>query len=232
MANLVSQNTKKLAFSIESGYSISMKYFLLPGMGADERMYDAQWDRLGDVTRMKWPQDCQANTLTDLAHQLIKAYEIEEDAVVIGSSLGGMVACEIAHLSHIQQIVLIGSATSPTEISALLQWLHPLIDHAPLSLLQWSAGSCPLELTRMFQTSSPTFLRTMSKAVFAWNGYESSWPKPLRIHGTRDFVIPCPTNPDFTIDGGHLIAMTHSKECVDWLISHLTNRIQSGIAQI
>jgi pimeloyl-ACP methyl ester carboxylesterase len=167
-----------------------------------------------------------------LARQLIVDYDIKADAVVIGSSLGGMVACEIAHLRQNQQVVLVGSATSRTEISALLQWLHPLIDHAPLSLLQWSAGSCPLELTRMFQTSSPAFLRTMSKAVFAWNGYDTSLPRPLRIHGIRDLVIPCPKNVDCIVDGGHLIAMSHSKECVDFILANLTQDIQSGITQV
>ena len=225
MANLVSQLPKKLAFELKMVHTFSMKCFLLPGMGADERMYDAQWDRLGDVTRIHWPHDCQAISLTDLARQLIADYDIKADAVVIGSSLGGMVACEIAHLCQNQQIVLVGSATSRAEILALLQWLHPLIDHAPLSLLQWSAGSCPLELTRMFQASSPTFLRTMSKAVFAWNGYDISLPRPLRIHGKRDLVIPCPKNADCIIDGGHLIAMSHSKECVDFILTNLTQTI-------
>jgi pimeloyl-ACP methyl ester carboxylesterase len=227
MANLVSRFAKKLAFFTKMENSTSMRCFLLPGMGADERMYDAEWDRLGDVTRINWPHDNNARSLTDLAQQIIADYGIQSRDRIIGSSLGGMVACEIANHCLDLDLILIGSATSPKEITTLLTWLHPLIDLAPLPLFQFSVGSCPLELMRMFQTSSSEFLRTMSKAVFVWKGLSTNQTQILRIHGKRDMVIPCPENADFTLEGGHLIVMSHSKECVDIILRHFMQNPQS-----
>ncbi len=66
----------------------------------------------------------------------------------------------------------------------------------------------------MFSSSDPDFIRNMSKAIFSWEGLNSDVPV-LRIHGKKDAVIPYPpTDVDHTIDGGHLIVMTHPLECI------------------
>jgi hypothetical protein len=39
----------------------------------------------------------------------------------------------------------------------------------------------------------------------------------IRIHGRNDLVILPPKRADLLLNGGHLIAMTHAKECVAFL---------------
>jgi pimeloyl-ACP methyl ester carboxylesterase len=142
--------------------------------------------------------------------------------VVVGSSLGGIVGCEIARTVSLKSLVLIGSAKNKAEISGLLTLLHPLARLAPIEFMQISAGKFPSELTRMFNQSQASFIRAMCTAIFDWSGLDESRIKPLRIHGTHDHIIPMPAPVDLSLDGGHLIAMTHADECVRFLKSALS----------
>jgi len=109
---------------------------------------------------------------------------------------------------------LIASAVRKEEINYLLKVLYPFIDLAPLPFLQLSAGSLPGDLCDMFSKGDPKFIRNMCKAIFDWNGLQAKVDL-IRIHGTRDRVIPMPEGVSNRIDGGHLIVMTHASECIE-----------------
>ena len=65
------------------------------------------------------------------------------------------------------------------------------------------------------------FMHAMSQAIFEWKGLESTGTVVCRIHGRHDMVIPLPDKVDAAMDGGHLITMTHAKECVDFIRSYI-----------
>ena len=189
-----------------------MTIFLLPGMGATAEMYPDPWRKLPNVHPLEWPQDFQGTTLTNLANHLIKKHEISSSDVVIGSSLGGMVAAEISNLIGLRHCILIGSAIHPTEIPSLYRRIYPLIDFIPLKLSQKIANRTPLLTARMFAQSSPDFICLTTHAIFKWRGLQSS-ENLFRIHGSRDLMIPHPEHTHLTLTGGHLIATTHAEEC-------------------
>jgi len=195
--------------------------FVLPGMGADSSMFTGAWRQLPDAVFIDWPPYAGETTLVEIAARVIQTYAIADDAVVIGTSLGGMVACEIANQRRLRRLILIGSATRPAEINPLLTALQPLARFAPVNALHWSAPSVPGELATMFSRAQPDFLRASIRAVFQWPGIATSLPPPLRIHGRRDLVIPPPPSPDLLLDGGHLIALTHARECCDFITASL-----------
>ncbi len=176
-------------------------------------MYGAPWRDAYDGQFHDWPTKFHGDTVSKLAIQLVKDHRIQEGDTVVGTSLGGIVACEIANQIELKKIVLIGSATRKEEISAFLSLLHPLVDLAPLAFVKAAAGKSPGELAEMFTQSDPQFIRSMCRAVFHWNGLQSDTPVH-RIHGKRDRVIPPPEFADRLVDGGHLIVMTHPLECI------------------
>jgi pimeloyl-ACP methyl ester carboxylesterase len=194
---------------------------VLPGMGADRRMYPGAWRRLPDCNFINWPRHDSSEMMTDLARCVIAGNDIRAGATLIGSSLGGMVACEIANLLPVENLILVGSATSRAEVSTLLKLLHPLMALVPLPTVQKTAAAWPSEVTQMFKDSDPAFLRAMTKAIFVWDGLQANAPRPLRIHGHRDHVIPPPPQTDHLLAGGHLIAMTHATQCVEIIRHHL-----------
>lgn len=193
------------------------RIIVLPGMGADNRMYSGPWRTLPNATFIDWPEHRGEKTIADVAGRVVDEFHIADGDVVIGSSLGGIVACEIARLRRLRTLVLIGSAVNKDEICSLLALLHPIADFAPLKFIQAAAGKVPSELTDMFRSAQPEFIRAMCRAIFDWNGFEGSSEKLIRIHGRYDRVIPLPPKVDLVIDGGHLIAMTHAPECVSYL---------------
>lgn len=189
--------------------------YVLPGMGADRRMYPAPWSSLPDCTFIDWPEYSGEKTLSDVATKIIGRYPIDRDSWLVGSSLGGMVGCEITKQVPVRGLILIGSARSPSEINALLRLLSPLIDLAPLAFVQQLAGKAPADLTQMFKDSDPAFIRAMCHAIIRWDGLPDTATPLHRIHGRNDLVIPLPESVDHLLNGGHLIAMTHAVDCVD-----------------
>jgi pimeloyl-ACP methyl ester carboxylesterase len=199
-----------------------MNYFL-PGMGATSQMYGKGWRSLPDTAFLDWPDYTGEDTVSALARRLITEYHITHDDIVGGSSLGGIIAAEIAQHVGARRLILIGSAAHPDEISDLLNRLHPLIDFAPILFVQTLAGKIDDELCQMFRESDPDFVRAMCKAVFAWEGLRHLPTEVFRVHGRNDHVIPLPNSTNVIMDGGHLIALTHEDACVEAIRPLLTS---------
>ncbi len=193
---------------------------IYPGMGATASMYGDLWRNEIPGLFHDWPEWQGETTITELAERIAIEHGIIDGDILIGSSLGGMVACEIARIRRIELVVLIGSAANKQEISQILKILHPLADYSPIGFIKACSGKLPSEVAKMFSQSDPEFIRAMSKAVFHWEGVAPS-TRLLRIHGVHDPIIPSPEGVDFLIRGGHLIAMTHPEECIKKLKAEL-----------
>ena len=189
----------------------------LPGMGADKRMYPAPWSCIPDFLPHDWVHYTGEQSLREIAQSMCDSCQISDGDDLIGASLGGMVACEITKIRKIPRLYLVGSAVRKEEISTLLAILHPLAQITPIELLRISAGKAPAELAQMFTNTEPPFIRAMCAAIFRWEGLGPSSTKIYRLHGRRDLVIPPPQTADILINGGHLISMTHSAECTEFI---------------
>jgi hypothetical protein len=193
---------------------------LYPGMGATARMYAPPWNELDGVTFHDWPTWKGESEIADFAKRLIVEHRIVDGDCAAGSSLGGIVASEIGSHVRLRTVILIGSAARKEEIHRLISALRPLFPLAPLPFLKALSGKIPNDLTRMFSNSDPAFIKAMAAAIFRWNGLTDNVPR-FRIHGRKDRIIPRPPGVDHLIEGGHLIAMTHARECVEAIREHL-----------
>jgi pimeloyl-ACP methyl ester carboxylesterase len=178
-------------------------------------MYPDPWDRLTARRYIEWPNYAGETSIHGLAKRIVAGQSIKADDLLIGSSLGGIVACEIAKITPVAGLVLVGSAKTKDEISRFVAMIHPLIGLTPLRFTQRLAASVPGDLAQMFTEAEATFIRAMCRAIFDWEGLEDVRVNLLRIHGRMDHVIPLPKGVQHVLNGGHLIAMTHAKECVD-----------------
>lgn len=182
-------------------------------MGATSDMFSGPWRMLPQTRFLDWPAQNAPETIPSLAEHLIATNGIGSGDSLIGTSLGGIVACEIANQVSLNKLVLIGSAIRKEEINPLLNLPPSLIDLAPLDMFIKVAGKMDSHLADMFSKSDPAFIRNMSKSIFSWQGLKAE-KKAFRVHGRHDHVIPIPAEVDLRIDGGHLIAMTHATDCV------------------
>src|SRR5689334_3469177 len=154
-----------------------------PGMGADRRMYPLPWETLPDFRAHDWVRYQGERSLAEVARAMCNARGVQDGDILVGSSLGGMVASEITKIRRIPRLYLVGSATTKEEISPLLAAIHPLAQVAPLDWLRLSADKIPTELAQMFTTLETSFVRAMCSAIFEWEGLGTSAAKVFRIHG-------------------------------------------------
>lgn len=188
--------------------------YVIPGMGASKKMYADEWLQLEGYTFLDWPEDFEGLTLPGLAAHIVDQHSIQPADAIVGTSLGGMIACEIANQIASDKIVLISSAVRSAEVSRLLEIIHPLIDFTPLEFLKRVAMNVPSELAQLFVDADAELVRRMCRAIFEWEGYNSE-SKLFRIHGRGDHVIPLPEDVNCVVDGGHLISVTHARECAE-----------------
>ncbi len=188
-----------------------------PGMAADRRMYPTAWASLPEFHAHDWMSHAGERSISEVACSMCEVGGIRDGDILIGTSLGGMVACEITKLRRISALFLVGSAVRKEEVNHLLSLLHPFARVAPLGWLQFSASKLPNELAQMFSGIEASFVRAMCEAVFDWEGLGPSAVPVFRLHGSHDRVIPPPAKVDLLLDGGHLISMTHAEQCVEFI---------------
>jgi pimeloyl-ACP methyl ester carboxylesterase len=193
----------------------------LPGMGADHRMFPEPWDSLPRFKAHDWVMSPEIRTVRQLAEVMVEACAIADGDVLVGASLGGIVAGEITKLRKISQLFLVGSATSADDVNPLLTKLPSLVGILPMEWLRITAGRVPGELAAMFAQAEPAFIRNMCQAIFEWEGLGVTETQVFRIHGRKDLVIKAPQDADLLLGGGHLIAMTHAGKCVSFVKKNL-----------
>ncbi|MDH3974837.1 MAG: hypothetical protein OEV42_11210 [Deltaproteobacteria bacterium] len=193
--------------------------FLLPGMGANHKMYSEYepWNSLEETTFLDWPAYDGEKSLRNMAERIVREHGIKVEDSIGGSSLGGMVALEIYKILGNRKVVLIGSAVNKSEINPLLRTLSPLAEITPLKLIQVFTGKYDSNLSNMFTEADSEFIKSMCFAINDWQGYEGDQQDIIRIHGKKDMIIKCPEKCFEIADGGHLITMAHAGECVKYL---------------
>src|ERR1700688_3805517 len=94
------------------------KIYLLAGLGADPRIYD-HIDLTGfEVIKVEWLIPGVRDTLTAYAQKVIDQHAINHNSIIIGNSLGGMIAIEIAKLIPVEKVILISSIKTVEEAPA------------------------------------------------------------------------------------------------------------------
>ncbi len=193
----------------------------LPGMGADHRMFPAPWTGLPDFRAHDWVTSPGLTSIRQLAGAMVDTAGIADGDVLVGCSLGGMVAAEITKLRKIPQLFLVGGAVRKEEINPWAARLHPLADKLPVDWLKKAAGKLPHEAAVMLADANPGFIRRMCPAIFQWEGLGETATRVWRLHGRKDLLISAPEKCDLLLDGGHLIALTHARECVAFVKERL-----------
>jgi pimeloyl-ACP methyl ester carboxylesterase len=195
------------------------KWYLLPGMGASSEMYDSLKRELSfKVHFLSWPGYRNESTYREIAERIVEENGINDGDIIGGSSLGGMVALEIATIVNVRAVLLIGSAIGKNEINKLIVRLSPLASITPISLVKMLARKNENIVSQMFSKSNPDFIRSMCMYISSWPGYLGSADKVFRIHGEKDHIIDCPQSRcEIVINAGHLLAMTHAKECSEFI---------------
>ena len=109
---------------------------LLPGLGADARLFDAQRRVLPDLIVPPWIEPTDGESLASFGGRLAECLPVAEGSYVGGACFGGMVALEVARHVRAKGVFLIGSCR------------HPAAVRCPRSLLAWVSRVLPTGVFR------------------------------------------------------------------------------------
>ncbi|MEK7414320.1 MAG: hypothetical protein AAB263_13475 [Planctomycetota bacterium] len=183
-------------------------------MGGNTRMYGGINSGNGvELVKINYPANTDFATLRELAAIIIDANHITADDWIGGTSMGGMVAVEIADLLHLPRTYLLGSCCTPTAINRVLRGLAPYGSKLRWDWVQDSLRHLPRGVrsltSDMVLSYAPIFYNKACLAIARWRGIERArLPGELfHMHGRWDVVIRPPAYPATLINAGHLLTI-------------------------
>jgi len=208
------------------------KIFLIAGMGADTRIYNnIELPENYDVIPVDWISHHKTDTLETYAQKLIYHYDIKPNNIVIGNSMGGMLAIEIAKKVNLKKTILISSIKTINEAPGYYKIFQtiPVYKIIPDSLFNLPGSLIKLAFGKMNDTdlwlfqdmlhkNSPKFLKWAMGATLKWTN--TIIPSNVyHIHGDKDKVLPNKKIKGATIvrDGSHTVIFDKAKQINKWL---------------
>ncbi|ASU34649.1 alpha/beta hydrolase [Mucilaginibacter xinganensis] len=202
------------------------KIFLIAGLGADTRVYKNIDLEGSEVTSIEWVEPAGSDTLKSYSQKLIIQYNIEPGSIVIGNSLGGMIAVEIAKIIPLKKVILISTIKTINEAP----WYFSLFRKLPVYKLipgnLFTAMGFMIEFmfgkmvktdswlfNDMLKNSSPTFVKWAMQAILHWNNKVIP-PNIYHITGDRDLIFNYKLINDAVIikGGTHIMIFNRAKE--------------------
>jgi len=199
---------------------------LLPGMGADARMFREQKKAFPQLVVPDWIPPRRSEALVQYAHRFADVINPDTPFYLGGASFGGIIAYEMAQHLRPEALFLLASGRSPEHMTA---WLKKIRSIAHLThVLPWDVASLVSEIglglagdkvpfsirviLKHIQHQHTPFMKWSLHSILRWqpSAYKHSFPMH-HLHGERDpFFSARKCGACQIIPGaGHLLTMTH-----------------------
>jgi len=204
---------------------VTKNIYIFSGLGANERVFQ-QLDLSGySTTFIRWEIPGKHETIENYATRLLPQITTIRPTL-IGLSFGGLISVEIAKQIDTENVILIASVKTKSEIPLYYRWagklrLHQLL---PTHLLKetnlfsnWvfrnSTGADKQVLKSIFEGTNPVFLKWAISEAVRWKN-QKQLENIRHIHGTADHIFPFRyVSCDIKInDGGHLLTLQNANE--------------------
>jgi len=207
------------------------KVYLIAGLGADTRVYNNIDLNEYEVICVDWVLPHKTDTLTTYSQKLIYQYNIINNSIIIGNSLGGMIAVEIAKIIPIRKVILISSIKTIDEAPWYFQFFRmiPVYKIVPNGLLNSMGFMIEVFFGKMnaadswlfkdmLKNSSPVFMKWAMDAVLKWDNTVIP-PHVFQITGDKDLIFSYKRIKGATIvkGGTHIMIFDKAKEINKWL---------------
>jgi pimeloyl-ACP methyl ester carboxylesterase len=198
-----------------------VKAYFISGIGADYRVFThIRLPRGYEPLYIHWILPQPSELLSSYARRLVDQIDTAEPFVLIGLSLGGIMAVEIAKTIPPVCTIIISSIPQSSHLPPYFSLVHrlQLTKATPPALIKFLANvkhrltmKSPDNrkiMREIIRSGNDEFITWAMDAVLKWDNAFS--PKPLyHLHGTRDLVFPIKrTTPTHIIPkGGHMMVM-------------------------
>ena len=199
-----------------------MKIYGLSGLGADERVFK-HLDLGLEIITLPWLDPLKKESIESYANRLLSLIDTSEEFILLGVSFGGLVAVELGKKLDPKMIVLISSAATKYDLRKLYRWIGRIgiVNFIPTFLFDpprflmnylFSAKNTAL-LSEILDDTNLRFTKWAIGVLTTWNN-EEVLGKVIKIHGTKDLLIPC-SKSEKTIkirNGGHFMIVDRAEE--------------------
>ena len=203
--------------------------FFISGLGADHRAFDRIKLDGYEQTHLPWIVPEWKDTMNSYARKMAETILKAENPVVIGLSLGGMLASEMTTFIPHLQVILVSSIKSHEERSNILKLgrVFPVQSLMPPNTMKrftfmWEMSQKNRlkgdtgHMVQMFKDQDDKFLRWAIVNAPKWRG-KGDESRITHIHGTMDRMFPFRRikNP-ITVQGGtHMMVYLKGDEITE-----------------
>lgn len=177
--------------------------YLLPGLGADRRMYLSLLKKMPHAMVLEWEKPAKTDTLHTYAKKLIEKVDKTKPFVLVGTSLGGIVSIEMSKILQPEKLVLVATVKSRNEIPPYFKALRYVPLHRIISGKNFKRFNMAKALTihnkrstraskliiDMTKDADDFFIEWAVNQVLNWNNSEEP-SNYIHIHGTNDELFP------------------------------------------
>jgi pimeloyl-ACP methyl ester carboxylesterase len=211
------------------------KLYLLAGQDSDHRLFHKYNFDQFDTAAIHYIKPERHENLHNYSRRLLAQIDTLQPFYLMGSSIGGMIACEMAKMTSPKKILILASPKCRKE----LPWRIRVQKHLPFykifsgkalkKIALWvqyalepeGRSETPIFKT-MMQYKDPDFMKRGVDMIIRWDNTMIP-PNLLHIHGEKDHVIPSKNIKNAVIlpKGSHLITITRNAEVQPFLDSLL-----------
>ncbi len=203
-----------------------MKVYFISGLAADGRVFkNLRLPEGFEPIYLDWIKPLKDESLRAYSLRLAEKIDTSEEYILVGLSMGGMVAVEIANKIGASLTIIIASVPISTQLPyyfriAARLYLHKMIS---IRLIKNAAIAKRLFTTEtkedkellktVIRESDPVFIKWALTAILHWQN-QTIPEKLIHIHGSRDEILRMRfTKPTHIISkAGHLMVLNRADE--------------------
>jgi pimeloyl-ACP methyl ester carboxylesterase len=213
-----------------------MDIFCIPGFGVDHRVFKYLSLPGHQLHYISWITPGLGDTMEDYARRLSSQIDTSKPYALLGFSMGGMVASEMARFLKPEKLILISTAKGSREIPLFLKALRffPVHLYAPEFIYEKAAWLFRRRygiekkddqlFYEMIHSMPPYFRKRSADFIINWKN-NPVYPC-LHIQGTKDVIIPHRNVKEaILIKGGrHFMLMNQPSEISDLILNYLNTQ--------
>jgi pimeloyl-ACP methyl ester carboxylesterase len=216
-----------------------LNVYLIPGMGADHRLYERIRIEHGQVHYLNWKPHGKAKSLAEYA-EIMASHVTTDNNVIVGSSMGGMMAVELSRLVKPLSTILLSAPTGRHEFPPLLKAVHKSrIQHvlSPKQVLgvSWLADTFMgfkddqhrALFYEMLKGNGKEFMHFSVKAILDWRNTEPPHGDYIQIVGSKDklFKVHRMKDPIVLEGSGHFTTFEKADELTVIINNYLREQV-------